>query len=86
MRCTEVNREGIYRRKRKHDNFDPFTSDMYHAAAAAHARVIAELAIHRHIMDPHFPGPRHTDFRLANPRPTNSRFSYSQDTPKVLSN
>ncbi|XP_072934614.1 WSCD family member AAEL009094 [Epargyreus clarus] len=29
MNCTLANREGIYRRKKKYNNFDPFTRSMY---------------------------------------------------------
>lgn len=36
-----VNKEGIYRRRNKLQNFDPFSADMYVAMTAARARVAA---------------------------------------------
>ncbi|KAI8442406.1 hypothetical protein MSG28_005922 [Choristoneura fumiferana] len=39
--CAVVNKEGIYRRRKKLQDFDPFSADMYRAMAAARARVAA---------------------------------------------
>ncbi|XP_047999023.1 WSCD family member AGAP003962 [Leguminivora glycinivorella] len=39
MSCAIANREGIYRRRKKLQDFDPFTADMYQALDRAHDRV-----------------------------------------------
>ncbi|GBP55733.1 WSCD family member AAEL009094 [Eumeta japonica] len=40
IRCTLENREGIYRRKKKHKDFDPFTPDMYKELSMTRSRVL----------------------------------------------
>ncbi|KOB68402.1 Uncharacterized protein OBRU01_18345 [Operophtera brumata] len=40
MKCALANKEGIYRRKKKHKDFDPFTAEMYQALTAAMIRIM----------------------------------------------
>lgn len=40
MDCTMANREGIYRRKKKYHDFDPFSNEMYFEINKARNRVL----------------------------------------------
>lgn len=44
LECALANKEGIYRRRNKHQNFDPFTPQMYELLDAAQARVAGLVA------------------------------------------
>ncbi|XP_075983949.1 WSCD family member AAEL009094 [Anticarsia gemmatalis] len=41
MSCALANKEGIYRRKKKHQDFDPFTAEMYKALDQVRNKVLA---------------------------------------------
>ncbi|XP_060806731.1 WSCD family member AAEL009094 [Amyelois transitella] len=40
MDCTILNKEGIYRRKNKHQDFDPYTADMYKGLEQVRQRIL----------------------------------------------
>ena len=41
MNCAMANKEGIYRRKNKHQAFDPFTNEMYEALDKVRNKVLS---------------------------------------------
>lgn len=41
MNCALANKEGIYRRKKKHQDFEPFTAEMYQALEQVRNKVLA---------------------------------------------
>lgn len=40
MNCAVANREGIYKRRKKYKNFDPFSPEMYSAINKVRRRVV----------------------------------------------
>lgn len=47
MKCALTYKEGIYRRKKKHKDFDPFTAEMYEALDEVKNRVLKTVALYR---------------------------------------
>ncbi|CAH2052013.1 unnamed protein product, partial [Iphiclides podalirius] len=47
MKCALLHKEGIYRRKNKHQNFDPFTQDMYQRLHVVKERVLRNIQDYR---------------------------------------
>lgn len=47
INCALSNKEGIYRRKKKLQNFDPFTEEMYKALDEVRNRVLSMVLDYR---------------------------------------
>ncbi|XP_068623422.1 WSCD family member AAEL009094 [Battus philenor] len=45
MNCALLNKEGIYRRKKKHRDFDPFTQDMYRSGCGRCTSLVQPMAV-----------------------------------------
>lgn len=47
MNCAIANKEGIYRRKKKHQDFDPFSTEMYKALDQVRNKVLGMVRDYR---------------------------------------